>query len=51
MTAVRSIKQRLAAHFQITHATVEIEYDACVDDHDHDDDDEAPCRSELRSRS
>jgi cobalt-zinc-cadmium efflux system protein len=48
-TAVRSIKQRLASHFQITHATVEIEYDACVDDHDHDD--EAPCRSELRSRS
>jgi len=55
-TAVRSIKQRLAAHFQITHATVEIEYDACVDEHDHDDDDDA-CRSddaggsELRSRS
>jgi len=55
-TAVRSIKQRLAAHFQITHATVEIEYDACVDEHDHDDDDDAcrsddACGSELRSRS
>jgi cobalt-zinc-cadmium efflux system protein len=46
VTAVRSIKQRLAAHFQITHATVEIEYDACVDDHD-----EMPCRSGVPPRS
>jgi cobalt-zinc-cadmium efflux system protein len=34
-TAVRNIKQMLAAHFQITHATVEIEYGACGDDHEH----------------
>jgi cobalt-zinc-cadmium efflux system protein len=31
-TAVREIKQMLARHFRITHATVEIEYGACVDD-------------------
>jgi cobalt-zinc-cadmium efflux system protein len=30
--AVREIKRMLAEHFQITHATVEIEYDACVDE-------------------
>lgn len=30
--AVREIKRRLAQHFRITHATVEIEYDACGDD-------------------
>jgi cobalt-zinc-cadmium efflux system protein len=50
VTAVRSIKQRLAAHFQITHATIEIEYDACGDHHEleHDQD---HCGSELRSRS
>ena len=30
--AVRDIKQMLAQHFKITHATVEIEYGACVDD-------------------
>jgi cobalt-zinc-cadmium efflux system protein len=35
VTAVRGIKHRLAEHFQITHATVEIEYDDCVDEHDH----------------
>jgi cobalt-zinc-cadmium efflux system protein len=29
--AVREIKQRLAQEFRITHATVEIEYDACGD--------------------
>lgn len=31
VTAVREIKRMLAEHFQITHATVEIEYDACGD--------------------
>lgn len=31
-TAVREIKLMLAEHFKITHATVEIEYGACVDD-------------------
>jgi cobalt-zinc-cadmium efflux system protein len=31
--AVREIKHMLAEHFAIRHATVEIEYDACVDDH------------------
>ena len=31
-TAVREIKRMLAQHFSITHATVEIEYGACVDD-------------------
>jgi cobalt-zinc-cadmium efflux system protein len=31
-TAVREIKQMLAARFRITHATVEIEYGACVDE-------------------
>lgn len=31
--AVREIKHMLAEHFQITHATIEIEYDACGDDH------------------
>jgi cobalt-zinc-cadmium efflux system protein len=30
--AVREIKRELALHFRITHATVEIEYDACGDD-------------------
>ncbi|HLF09915.1 MAG TPA: cation diffusion facilitator family transporter [Gammaproteobacteria bacterium] len=30
--AVREIKRMLAEHFQITHATIEIEYEACVDD-------------------
>jgi len=30
--AVREIKRLLAEHFRITHATVEIEYDACGDD-------------------
>jgi cobalt-zinc-cadmium efflux system protein len=30
--AVREIKRQLAQHFRITHATVEIEYDACGDD-------------------
>jgi cobalt-zinc-cadmium efflux system protein len=30
--AVRDIKQMLAQHFKITHATVEIEYGACHDD-------------------
>ncbi len=32
--AVREIKHMLAEHFRITHATVEIEYGACVDDPD-----------------
>jgi cobalt-zinc-cadmium efflux system protein len=31
-TAVREIKRRLAQQFRITHATVEIEYDACGDE-------------------
>ena len=30
--AIREIKHRLAHHFRITHATVEIEYGACGDD-------------------
>jgi cobalt-zinc-cadmium efflux system protein len=30
--AVREIKRELARHFRITHATVEIEYDACGDE-------------------
>jgi cobalt-zinc-cadmium efflux system protein len=30
--AVREIKHRLAAHFRIAHATIEIEYGACGDD-------------------
>jgi cobalt-zinc-cadmium efflux system protein len=30
--AVREIKRQLVQHFRITHATVEIEYDACGDD-------------------
>jgi cobalt-zinc-cadmium efflux system protein len=30
--AVREIKRLLAQHFRITHATVEIEYDACGDE-------------------
>jgi cobalt-zinc-cadmium efflux system protein len=30
--AVREIKRMLAEHFEIKHATVEIEYDACVDE-------------------
>ena len=30
--AVREIKRMLAQHFRITHATIEIEYGACVDD-------------------
>jgi Co/Zn/Cd efflux system component len=32
IVAVRAIKQMLADHFDIRHATIEIEYDACVDD-------------------
>ena len=32
--AVREIKRMLAQHFRITHATVEIEYGACGDDHE-----------------
>jgi cobalt-zinc-cadmium efflux system protein len=35
VTAVRQIKHMLAEHFAIEHATVEIEYDACGDDHEH----------------
>jgi cation diffusion facilitator family transporter len=35
VTAVRRIKHMLAEHFLITHATIEIEYDACGDDHGH----------------
>ena len=38
VTAVHKIKRMLADHFQITHATVEIEYDACGDTHGHDGD-------------
>ena len=34
-TAVRKIKQMLAERFAIAHATVEVEYGACGDDHDH----------------
>jgi cobalt-zinc-cadmium efflux system protein len=34
-TAVRKIKQMLAEHFAIAHATVEIEYGACGDEHGH----------------
>jgi cobalt-zinc-cadmium efflux system protein len=30
--AVRDIKRQLAQHFRITHATIEIEYDACGDE-------------------
>jgi hypothetical protein len=30
--AVREIKRMLAERFKITHATIEIEYEACVDD-------------------
>jgi cobalt-zinc-cadmium efflux system protein len=30
--AVREIKRQLAQHFRITHATIEIEYDACGDE-------------------
>jgi cobalt-zinc-cadmium efflux system protein len=30
--AVREIKRQLAQHFSITHATIEIEYDACGDE-------------------
>jgi cobalt-zinc-cadmium efflux system protein len=33
--AVREIKRMLAQHFRITHATIEIEYGACGDDHAH----------------
>jgi cobalt-zinc-cadmium efflux system protein len=33
--AVRKIKQMLAEHFAIAHATVEIEYGACGDEHEH----------------
>jgi cobalt-zinc-cadmium efflux system protein len=29
--AVREIKGELARHFRVTHATIEIEYDACGD--------------------
>jgi cobalt-zinc-cadmium efflux system protein len=32
MVAVRGIKRMLAEHFRITHATVEVEYDACCDE-------------------
>ena len=32
LRAVREIKQRLAAHFEIAHATVEIECGTCTDD-------------------
>jgi cobalt-zinc-cadmium efflux system protein len=32
--AVREIKRMLARHFRITHATIEIEYGACCDDHE-----------------
>ncbi len=34
--AVRDIKRMLAQHFHIEHATVEIEYGACMDDHEPD---------------
>jgi cobalt-zinc-cadmium efflux system protein len=30
--AVREIKRELAQHFRITHATIEIEFDACGDE-------------------
>jgi cobalt-zinc-cadmium efflux system protein len=30
--AIREIKQMLAEHFDIVHATVEVEYGDCVDD-------------------
>ncbi len=30
--AVREIKRELAQHFRVTHATIEIEYDACGDE-------------------
>lgn len=30
--AVREIKRQLAEHFRVTHATIEIEYDACGDE-------------------
>jgi cobalt-zinc-cadmium efflux system protein len=44
VSAVRNIKRRLAEYFQITHATVEIEYDDCVDEHGHGADaSQAPC--------
>jgi cobalt-zinc-cadmium efflux system protein len=32
--AIREIKRLLARHFRITHATIEIEYGACGDDHE-----------------
>jgi cobalt-zinc-cadmium efflux system protein len=32
VVAVREIKRQLALHFRVTHATIEIEYDACGDD-------------------
>lgn len=35
MAAVREIKRMLANHFNISHATVEVEYGACVDDSGH----------------
>ncbi len=35
MAAVREIKRMLAHHFNISHATVEVEYGACVDDSGH----------------
>ena len=34
-TAVREIKRLLATEFRITHATIEIEYDACGDQPEH----------------
>jgi cobalt-zinc-cadmium efflux system protein len=33
--AVREIKRLLATEFRITHATIEIEYDACGDHPEH----------------
>jgi cobalt-zinc-cadmium efflux system protein len=35
MLAVREIKQMLAEHFDIAHATVEVEFGTCVDDDNH----------------
>ena len=32
VVAVREIKRQLAQHFGVTHATIEIEYDACGDE-------------------
>jgi cobalt-zinc-cadmium efflux system protein len=52
VVAVREIKHMLATHFSIRHATVEIEYDACGDDHvghDHDHDDDACGHAKVES--